>query len=231
MYQINRLNKNTLITPREVIFHAPSNHTVDERNILQNIIIAEQRFIAPVLGRDFYAALVAEKNTTVTTGNQAALLTALNAYSASIGGETILVTDIPAGTVINASEILSADNIVLWNEHLWKLVAECVECVLIVPTWLQHTEQGQQKNNPEVIGGNGQGSVTGDLKDVKYKEDKYLQDRIDPLIEAMKYFLCKNASTYPLYTCEDIDLDGISINRKSPIIFGIYDDDTSSCEW
>lgn len=231
MYQINRLNKKVLITAQEVMFHAPTSHTIDERNILQNIIIAEQRFIAPVIGRDFYDSLLSQKNVTVTSGNQTTMVTNVNNYLTSIGETNITSTDIPVGTLINASELLNANNLTLWNEHLWKIIAECVECVLIVPTWLQHTSQGQQKNNPEVIGGNGQGSVTGDLKDVRYKEDKFIQDRIDPLIESMKYFLCKNKNIYTLYTCEDDSIDGISISRKSPIIFGAYDDDNSSCEW
>lgn len=231
MYQINRLNKKTLITPQEVIFHAPTTHTIDERSILQNIIIAEKRFVAPAIGRDFYDALLTAKHTKVDSGNQATMLTTINTYLASIGETAIASTDIPVGTLINASEYLTAHYLTLWNEHLWKLVAECVEYVLIVPTWLQHTAQGQQKNNPEVIGGNGQNSASGDLKEVQYKEKKFREDRIDPLIEDMKYFLCKNKTNYPLYTCEDDQIDGISISRKSSIIFGAYDEDDSNCEW
>lgn len=231
MYQINRLNKKVLITPQEVIFHAPTSHTIDERNILQNIIIAEQRFIAPLIGRDFYDSLINQKNVAITSGNQATMLSSINAYLTLIEETNITLADIPVSTLINASEQLTANNQTLWNEHLWKLIAECVECVLIVPTWLQHTSQGQQKNNPEVIGGNGINSVTGELKDVRYKEDKFIQDRIDPLSESLKYFLCKNKTSYPLYTCEDDQIDGISISRKSPIIFGAYDDDNTSCEW
>lgn len=228
MYQINRLNRNVLITPQEVIYHAATGHTVDERMILQNIIIAEQRFVAPILGFDFYESLITEKNVTVTSGNQSTLLADINAYASTIGTDVFTVSDIPEGTIINASEKLSADNKILWDQHLWKLVAECVECVLILPSWLQHTSQGQQKNNPEVIGGNGQNSVTGDLKDVKYKEDKYIQNRIDPLTESLKYFLCKNNNKYPLYKCVS-ESDGVSYQRKSPIIFGIYDDNETTC--
>lgn len=231
MYQINQLNKKVLITPSEVTFHAPTTHTIDARSILQNIIIAEQRFIAPVIGRDFYESLLSEKNKVVTSGNQTSMLSTINAYLTTVGDDGVTSTDLPVGSMVNAAETLSANNLTLWNEHLWKLIAECVECVLIVPTWLQHTSQGQQKNNPEVIGGNGQNSASGDLKEIQYKEKKFREDRIDPLIEAMKYFLCKNASSYPLYTCEDTSIDGVSISRKSPIIFGAYDDDDNSFEW
>lgn len=231
MYQINRLSRNTLITPREVIFHAPTNHEIDERHILNNIIIAEERFIAPTLTRPFYDALLTAKHTVVTSDNQATMLTNINAYLTSIKEDVINSADIPIGTIINAKELMNSSYRTLWDLHLWKLITECVECVLIVPTWLQHTSQGQQKNNPEVIGGSGQNSVTGDRNDVKYKETKFIQDRIDPLIASLQYYLCKNKSAFPLYTasCGD-EQDGIGLARKSPIIWNLYDDETSSCE-
>lgn len=235
MFLINRLNKNVLILPQEVIFHAPAGHTYDEQTALPHIIIAEQRFIAPILGRDYYELMIAEKNKLVTVGNQATLLNQINTYLLSIGENPILVTDLPVGAIVNSAAFLSANNLILWNEHLWKLCAEAVETVLIVPDWLRHTPQGQQMNNPEVIGSNGQNSVTGDLKDVAFKEKKFVQDRIDPLVEAMKYFLCKNRTTYTDYKlCINADdADGVAINRKSPIIFGIYDEDEKMCddEW
>ena len=230
MYQIQLLKTKTLITPMEVIFHAATTHTIYHRSILQNIIIAEQRFIAPTIGRDLYDALTASKHTTITSGNQAAQLVLLNAYSATIEGEVYTTADIPVGTMINAMEYMSADNQTLWTEHLWKLIAECVECVTIVPSWLQHTSQGQQKNNPEVIGGSGQNSASGELREIKYKEDSYIQNRIDPLIAALEWYLCKNKTTFPLYSCvSDDDADGISIKRKSPFVIGIYDEPTSNC--
>lgn len=227
MYQANNLERKVLITPKEVIFHAPTTHTIDERSILNSIIIAESRFVAPCLGYDFYNALLDQKNVVVTTGNQSTLLTKINAFETSIGETTLTTVDsIPEGTIINAwEEMATAAYKTLWKDHLWKYIAECVECVLIVPTWLQHTAQGQQKNNPEVIGSNGQNSVTGDLKDVRYKEDKFLQDRIDPLRAAMEYYLCKNTTSFPLYTCKDTSADGVSLSRKSPIIHGVYDDE------
>lgn len=48
MYSINRLNRPVLITPDEVLFHAATDHSVDARQILQNIIIAEERIIRPL---------------------------------------------------------------------------------------------------------------------------------------------------------------------------------------
>lgn len=229
MYQLSSLSRKTLITAREVIFHAPTPHTIDERSLWNNIIVAEMRFVAPVIGYDLYNALLAEKNLVITSGNQTAQLALINAYLTSIGEDVITVDNLPEGSIVNAYEYMTtAAYKTLWNDHLWKLIAECVECVAIVPTWLQHTSAGQQKNNPEVIGGNGQGSASGDLKDVRYKEDKFVQDRIDPLTAAMKYYLCQNSTSFPLYKCTDTDEDGVSISRKSPIIFDCYGDESKS---
>lgn len=231
MYQLNSLNVKCLITPREFIHQSPSTQVIDERMIWNNVLIAERRFILPVLGYDFYQSLVESKNVVITNSNQGTMVAKVNDYLTSIEGTSISSDDLPIGSMVNAMEEMTATNQSLWKEHLWKLVAECVELVMIVPTWLQHTNQGQQKNNPEVIGGNGQGSASGELKDVKYKEDKYLQDRIDPLTAAMKMYLCKNKTSYPLYTgaCGENDTDGVSFLRKSPVIMGIYDDEESSC--
>lgn len=231
MYQVNSLNVKCLITPREYIGQSPSTEVIDERMIWSNILIAERRFILPLLGYDFYTALVDSKNVVITSGNQAAMLTKVNDYLTSISGTTITSSDLPVGMMVNAAEEMTEANQTLWKDYLCKLAAEAVELVMIVPTWVQHTNQGQQKNNPEVIGGNGQGSASADLKEVKYKEDKFLQDRIDPLTAALKMFLCKNKTTYPLYTgaCGENDTDGVSFHRKSPIIMGIYDDDETTC--
>lgn len=233
MYQISRLGRKTLITPREVIFHAPVGHTIDERNYWNNVIIAEERFIAPALGRDLYEAILNEKNTVIDSGNQAAQLVLINAYLTANGEATISSGDLPVGSIVNAYEYLTTPAYqTLWNQYLWKLIAECVEYMAIVPTWLQHTSQGQVMNSPSIPLGSG--STSGEMKDIRYKKDSYLQDRIDPLLAAMRYFLCKNVADYSLYTldCDCDTPDGISVNRKSAFIFGAYDedDDCSTCQ-
>ena len=236
MYRVNKLKRNVLAVPDEVLFHLPSDGTVDIRQILNNIIIAEERFIAPALGNDFYIDLINKKNVEVTALNQASLLVQINNSLTAEGKAPIAITDIPIGTVVNAIELITdPKEKELWNMYLWKLCAECVDYMATVPTWLRHTAQGQQKNNPGVIGGSGQGSVTGDIKDVKFKVDVILQERIDPLIERMKLYLCNNISFFPLYSdpncsnCKEAP-DGISWKRKSGVIFGAYDCDKSCCD-
>ena len=66
MYLINRLNRNVLITPDEVIFHAATDSDISERQILQNIIVAEERFIPSIIGDKFYEDFISKKNVKVT---------------------------------------------------------------------------------------------------------------------------------------------------------------------
>lgn len=232
MYNINPLGRPVLIMPSEVLFHAATDTTVDARQILQNIIVAEERIIAPALGDAFYEELIGMKNKVVTIDNRTDLLTKIN-----IGLETpITLAEIPLGTIINAIEFLVENQpyIDLWNRFLWKLTAEAVDMMSIVPSWLRTTSQGQMMNNPNVIGGNGSNAATGTMKDVKFKLDVWLQDRIDPLIERMRLYICQRKAGYPRYSkpCEDcqpdhitgVQPDGISIIRKSDFVFNAYPD-------
>lgn len=236
MYRINRLNRPVLITPDEVLFHMASDDGIDERQILNNIIVAEERFIANAMCDKFYEDFVEKKNKTITAENQSATLVLLNAQNKSQNLDVLTKDDVPIGTIINAIEFVEdADYVKLWNWHLWKLVAECVDYTATIPSWLRHTNTGQQQNNPKVIGGNGSGSASGDGKDIKIKMESALSDRIDPLIERMRLWICARKSKYPLY-CKDCDdclcsdssddqPDGVSFKRKTDFVLGIYDNE------
>jgi len=244
MYRINYLNRPTLITPDEVLFHAATDNNVDARQILPNIIVAEERIIAPALCDKFYEELLALKNVTVTTANQADLLTQINASLTASDKKNITVANIPVGTIINAIELVTnQDYVDLWNRFLWKLTAEAVDMMTTVPSWLRHTTKGQQKNNPPTIGGNGEASASGDRKDIQFKVDMQMQERIDPLIERMRLWICNRKETdktkFPNYLkrCECDDFigsrrgegfegrpDGISLLRKTDWVFGAYEE-------
>lgn len=235
MYRINRLNRNVLISPDEVLFHSATDNTIAERQILQNIIVAEERFIANCIGDKFYEDFISKKNKAVTEGNQADLLAKINDSLTALNAVNITTNDIPVGTIINAIEFVdNAEYVALWNRFLWKLTAECVDMMTIVPSWLRHTSSGQQLNNPKVIGGNEGGATSGDMKDVKFKIDIAIQDRIDPLMERMRLWICERKTKYPLYSkdcgnenCSETTAgntpDGISYLRKTDFVFGIYD--------
>lgn len=219
--------------PDEVLFHAATDQQIDERQILNNIIVAEERWIANVLGDSFYEAFLDAKNKTVTAGNRTELVAAINASLTANNLPVVTEADIPVGTIINAIEFVENEWMVkLWNRFLWKLTAECVDVATTIPSWVRHTSAGQMKNNPNVIGGNGSNSATAELKEVELKVNRAIQDRIDPLMERMKMWICRNQSnlgSYKFncggYNCgEDGDLDGISHIRKTNFITNIYDD-------
>ncbi|WP_313215010.1 hypothetical protein [Soonwooa sp.] len=231
MYQLNKLRRNVLITPDEVIFHASTDQQIDERQILQNIIVAEERWIAQALGDAFYDDFISKKNLKITEENQAEIIDKINLSLEN----KISASDLPIGSLINSLEFVEDEWYVkLWERFLWKLTAECVDMMSVVPSWVRHTSIGQQKNNPNVIGGNNSGSASAEIKEIQFKMNTMIQDRIDPLLERMKLWLCQNKARFPLYTkncggyCDDSssDIDGVSHIRKTNFITNIYEDET-----
>lgn len=234
MYRLNELKRNVLITPDEVIFHAPTKHTLDPRMIESSIIIAEERLIRPLLGYDFYEALIAAKNLTITSGNLAAQQIL---FDASLADGAAAYT-LQEGDIVNAYEYLSTENQSLWKVFLWKLEAEIVMMAAYPEGFVQFGSAGTVHNQPASSPMSSTGIVTPDLRSVKWSIDKKMMDRIDPLREAMHQWLCKqkkaDSTKYILYdkTC-DCNVDGIAYKRKTDFILGIYDDDqddsTSCC--
>ncbi|AZA82159.1 hypothetical protein C1637_09985 [Chryseobacterium lactis] len=234
MYRLNNLKRNVLITPDEVIFHAATDQQIAERQILQNIIVAEERWIANAICDKFYEDFISKKNVTVTQENKADLLQKINTSFELDGLNPIKDSDLKIGMIINAIEFV--DNlwyVKLWERFLWKLSAECVDMTSIVPSWLRHTSIGQQMNNPNAIGGNGASSASGGVKEINFKQASSIQDRIDPLIERMHLWICQNKENFPLY-CKDCGgcgcdgeltgVDGVSHIRKTNFITNIYED-------
>lgn len=230
MYRINPLMRNVLISPDEVLFHGPTNHTFDIRNIESAIIIAEERFISPALGYDMYQALIAQKNLVITAGNIAAQQTLFDASQAT-GAQSYTLKE---GDIINAFEYMNAENLSLWKMHLWKLVAECVLLIATPDGFVQFSSEGVIHKNPQSGPMIQTGAVTPDLRSVKWVMDKKMQDRIDPLREAMHMWLCKqkeaDSSKYELYEkyC-DCNADGVPFKRKTDLVLGIYDDEDEEC--
>lgn len=232
MYRLNLLQRNVLITSDEVIFHAPTKHTLDHRTIENSIIIAEERFIRPALGHAYYEAMITEKNLLITSGNLAAQQALINA---SLPDGSPAQT-LEAGMVVNAAEYLSAGNLSLWKEILWKLTAECVLLIAAPENFIHFSSEGLVHNAPTAGPMIASGVVTPDLRSVKWLMDKKMQDRIDPLREALHAWICTkkkaDSTVYPLYTkyC-DCDINGVAYKRKTDIITTIYDeeDDNSCC--
>jgi hypothetical protein len=241
MYNLNPLMRNVLITSNEVIFHAPTKHTLDPRTVEQSIIIAEERFIRPELGSELYDAMCLEKNVLVTSANKETLLGSinasideLNAFFQSINEQTRFkpLLSLREGTTVNAFEFLSANNLALWKQHLWKLIAECVMVIAFPEAYIQFGTQGVMHTVAPMNPLAGAGDVSPDLRSVKWMMDKKLQDRIDPLIQSMHAYLCgirtTNAQAFPLYTkycaCGDK-----KESKRSDVILGIYNDNEENC--
>lgn len=233
MYAINKLGRPVLITPSEVLFHAPTDQQIDERQILNNIIVAEERWISNVMGDAFYEDFITKKNRKVTTANQQEIVDLINTSLPS--DKQIGLTAVPVGSYVNAIEFITDEwYIKLWERFLWKLTAECVDVTAVIPSWVRHTSAGQMKNNPNVIGGNGSNSASAEMNEVQLKITRTIQDRIDPLIERMRMWMCRNQNKFPHfrfncggYGCgegADGTLDGISHVRKTNFITNIYED-------
>ena len=224
MYRINRLNRPVLITVDEVITQCAMDQDADIRYIMNSIIVAEERWIRPTLGNAMYRDFVAMKNVVVTADNQSDLVDAISASLEADGKDPITVDALPLGIMVNAIELVTnAKYVELWQTYLWKITAECVDVSCVVPSWLRHTAAGQQKNNPVVVGGNTEGSATGDRKDVEYKIDSHINSRIVPLIAAMEQWMLE-VGGFPLYpACQKKKECGPVMGNKGGIIFGIYD--------
>ncbi|MFV0140989.1 hypothetical protein [Empedobacter falsenii] len=233
MYRINYLQREVLITPDEIIFHIATASDVDVRLISNSIINAEERFIRPALGDDFYEEFIDSKNITVTSANQAELLSKINENLIKEEIEEISAKDLPIGSIVNSIDFIQDEHLKkLWFRHLWKLTAECVDAMTTIPSWLKHNASGQQQQNPKTIGGNNENAASGGIKDVQYKIDSAINTRIEPLLSSMNKWLCKNKANYPLFEADCGDCKGgqhsVSTSEsglaKSNIVTGIYDE-------
>ena len=220
MYRINRLSRPVLITIDEVIAKAVVDENTDIRFLLNSIEVAEERFIVQEIGDAMYEDFIGQKNVVVTNANHDSLLLQINASLAAANKNPIQSTDLVNGMMVNAIEFCQANYQTLWNRFLWKITAEAVDILAIVPSWTRSTAQGQQQNNPKTIGGTGEGSATADRKDVEYKVDSMVKTRLYPLIARMKQWI-QTTGGYSLFPQEKKQ-DGIS--KKTGIIFGAYED-------
>lgn len=221
MIGLNPLKTKVLITTDEVIFHGPTDSKVDPRILLQSIIIAETRFIQPMLGATVYNALVEAKNTLVTADNKVQLQTDLN--TGRTDREMITLQE---GDYVNSDDSLSATQKALWNTYLHKITAECVVFCSLEGNRARFTAKGVTKNFPATIGGIGD-TASVDLYELRHLIDRTLQVRINPLLEAMHEYLYSTA--YPDYTRKKYS------TKRSGIILSMYedddDDDKCGCRW
>lgn len=227
MYRVNLLPRKVLIVSDEVIAWGPTDNNPGIRNIEQAIQIAEERFIKPLICKDLYNDFREQKNVAVTDINKEFLEDLFPAG-----------TILQVGALVNAIEQCDAWYQTLWTEHLWKLIAECVIYVASPTNWSKYAAAGEMVNNPKSISADsGSGANSVDLADMKWKMDKLLMDRIDPLIASTQEYLYDNRAHFPKYNCRDFggacidnnvnsvasNNNGISFQRKTPWVHGLYD--------
>lgn len=230
MYRINNLQRPVLITTDEVIFHAPTKHTLDPRTIENSIIIAEERFISPALCPALYEELIEAKNVEVTDANKSDLATTIN-NALPEGTDPVQLAN---GDIINAMEFLSAEQLALWKRFLWKLTAECVMMTATPEAFVQFGSDGVIHTSPVASPLNTTGISTPELKSVRWIMDKKMMDRIDPLVQGMHTWICAQKAATPskyISYCKhcDCDASGVAYKRKTDWITGLYDDDDHKC--
>ena len=211
-----------MTTVDEVIAKAVVDENADIRYLLNSIEVAEERFIAPALGDSFYEDFIIRKNVQVSVLNQATLLAAINASLAAAGKNPIVIDNLVVGMWVNAIELCPPEYQSLWNRFLWKICAEATDIMAIAPSWLRTTAQGQQYNNPKVLTSEQLGSASGDRKDVEYKIDSMVKQRLSPLLERMKQWIQQKGG-YPLFKDAEGKSDGVS-SKVGGMIFGAYRD-------
>lgn len=238
MYRVLHGKRKHLITSDEVIAVTAISGNVDARQIEAAIQIAEERFIRNAICSDLFDAFREEKNVVVTSINLDFLEDAINEsnnYDATDpdGIEPIVIQE---GDIVNAIENVSSSAYKdLWYEHLWKLIAEAVIYIASPTNFSRFEANGEMNNSPRLIAAEAQGATSVDLPSMKWKMDKMIQDRIDPLIAGMKGWLSENRSSYPLYNCvalsdiRDITNNGVSLLRKTAWVHGIYAREPRGC--
>lgn len=221
MYKVLKTSSRTLITVDEVIYAAPTMDNVDERFINTSIQIAEARFAKPSLCSDLYYDFRDKKNQVVTTINK-----------------SFLESLFPSGTTLNEGEIVNSIDFVsntwyveLWNEILWKVIAEAVTYIAEPVNFSRFTSQGEMQNNPKNPL-ESQQSATVNLDTIEWKTNKLLQDRIDPLRAVLDEWLFNNRVHFPLANCKNWGVsrtpNGVSMQRKTAWVFGVYDNNQST---
>lgn len=216
MYKVNPLPRKVLITTDEVIAQGPTDTNADPRVLLQAIQIAEDRFIKPAICKELYNDFRNKKNVIVTDINKANLESAFT--------ESVTLT---IGQMVNSIELVDNSFYVeLWNEHMWKLIAECVVYIASPTNYSKFTSSGEVNNNPQVmaIQTEGSGSASVSLKAMQWKLDQLLMNRIDPVMASMHEWICDNIGGFPLYCKKcNCNSNGTSYQRKTPWIH-VYDD-------
>ncbi len=232
-YAINPLSRPVLITPDECTSRLPES-SLDSKKWISAIPIAEVRLIIPVLGYNLYNDICNQKNIQVTSGNITLLQGFINqTFGTNQAGNPKVTLSI--GMFVNSIDLVTvgAPYVALWNTALWDFVFNCVYFIALSENYAQFTNQGILKNNPigSLVGNDKQSNSVGiDLKDLRYLNDRWLLDRINPFQDYLEQYLCANISLLPLYPYQKCSKWNRETNEKRTTEFiNIYEDDDCGC--
>lgn len=222
MYALIKIGRRVLISPSEVISNVTADATLSIDKVQHSIIIAEERFVRTFLGWELYELLLNAKNQVVTDDNKVSLQASIDdTYK-----ETITLKN---GDIVNASEFLSADYKALWDYGLCKYIAEAVKFVAIPDAYAEWSESGIQKNNPAIptLAENQERVAAIGLNEAKWLMDTWMNQRLEPLKNAIHTFICRNVTKYPGYIqpCECNDNRANAVAKSGYVVTSFYDDD------
>lgn len=214
--------RNTLITPQEVIEYANVSDNMDMKIIRNSIIVAEERFIVPLIGFAAYSAFCSAKNVAIDGTNSATIRAAIDTQNAAYGIAAISDADWATVFKVNAIELCSDIYQQVWNQYLLQICAEAVHAQLVVVGWTRTTAAGEMQNAPKSITGNSD-VASASMKDVKMKQDNIYLSRITPLCNAFKDWMCYTMLALPYF-----DNSYCNVKKENANSFGLamggYDD-------
>lgn len=224
MFAVLKTERQTLISPPEVINNISTSDGFGFENVTHSLVIAEERFVRPFLGWDLYELLLSQKNRIVDDTNRAALQVYINQVNA--GGQPY---ELKNGDIVNAAELMPVESLNLWRQYLCKYIAECVKFLCVPEMFGEFSKSGIMKNNPE-SGFMGEShaarSVGIAVNEAKWLMDKLINDRIEPFKQAMHTYICRNKSLFPAYSqpCE-CEKEKDPLPKTSWVNVSIYADD------
>lgn len=223
MYSINPLSRFTIITPDECTHKLPG-VSLDSKKWIAAIELAEIRFVIPLLGYSLYTDICNDKNVYVDSGNIGALQALINTSFSANKNPTLAI-----GNIVNSPELgsFSPAYKMLWNQALWNYIYNCVYFIALTENYAQFTSSGVVKANPldSSIGEVAKSSTGISLSDLRYLNDRWLFDRINPLQDYVELTIFNNLSSFPLYPrekCAHRDSDG---NKRTTSFINIYDEE------
>lgn len=229
MYSINPFSRNTLITPDECTKKIP-NTSLDSVKWISAIELAEVRFVLPLLGWNLYNDICNKKNIIVDSGNISSLQDIFIVQFGTDPSSGLPKVVLSVGMIVNSIELITITPAYasLWNYALWNYVFNCVYFIAMTENYAEFSSSGLQKNNPidNSIGSISAKSVGISLEDLRFLNNRWLLDRINPLQEYTEKWICANINLFTLYpSCNCSKWNKENLSKRTSSFINIYEED------